>query len=465
MLLSTTALPLLRDRTDRVLFALSQLPDDYRLEVAAEPATAERLTLLSRAYGLEDRVRMLAPGTAPSPGARRVDPFAHRTVAGLLHEIAPEPGPARAVRGDDGILRGHRFGLLTNRPTHYRVPLWNELQARVEAAGAELRIFSTSGQIVDRPHMVLDDTAFDNVYLRAKRVGPLDFPADLERRLKEFRPTVVISPGFSTSTTGRALLHARRNGVPFGLWSGEPPRGERAESKVRRVHRRITARGIQFSICYSSAGTDYVHQLAPAVPSVVVRNTTLTRDLPAPPRSDDEVRVITVARALPGKRLDVVIDAVRRIEDPRLRLTIVGDGPALPALRAQAEGDARIELVGSVPSDRVLEMYAAADVFVFPTQIDVFGLVMVEAYGAGLATVTSPFPGAADDLAIHEANCLVVEGTDPGDWAAALRRLIDDPQLRRRLGDAARRTIADRWTIAHSTDAWVAGFRLGALLA
>jgi glycosyltransferase involved in cell wall biosynthesis len=160
----------------------------------------------------------------------------------------------------------------------------------------------------------------------------------------------------------------------------------------------------------------------------------------------------------------VVLEAFRRLDRPGCRLTVVGDGPVLGELRKEFSDVASLELVGAVPSDRIRDLYANADVFAFPSQHDPFGLVLVEAFAAGLATVTSSYPGAVDDLAVHDHNAIVLDDNDPAIWAQALGRLVEDRALRERLGSAAQATIAARWTIGHSVDAWMAGLRLGALV-
>jgi glycosyltransferase involved in cell wall biosynthesis len=179
------------------------------------------------------------------------------------------------------------------------------------------------------------------------------------------------------------------------------------------------------------------------------------------------VQFLTVGRATPLKRLDVIIDAFRLLGDHLpCRLTLVGGGPELDALVARARGDPRIRFLGAVESDRVLHCYRDADAFLFPSsRADIFGLVLVEALGSGLATITAAAPGGTADLALHERNCLVVDRHDPPAWAEAIRRLVEDAPLRRRLAAAGRETVLGRWTIEHSVDAWIAGFRLALLSA
>jgi glycosyltransferase involved in cell wall biosynthesis len=179
--------------------------------------------------------------------------------------------------------------------------------------------------------------------------------------------------------------------------------------------------------------------------------------------SGEALEILTVSRAVAGKGLDVLIDAVRMLSDLPLRLTIAGGGPMLASLRRRAGADDRIRVLGAVDSDRVSDLYGAADLFVFPSQVDVFGLVMVEAFAAGLPVVASEAPGATSDLAVPNRNCLLVDEHTPEAWAASLRLLIDDAALRRTLGDAARVTVERRWTMDHSTDAMIAGLRLGVL--
>jgi glycosyltransferase involved in cell wall biosynthesis len=83
--------------------------------------------------------------------------------------------------------------------------------------------------------------------------------------------------------------------------------------------------------------------------------------------------------------------------------------------------------------------------------------------GSGLATVVSAEPGALGDLAVDGTNCLVVPTHDPSEWANALSLVVREHDFRRSLAEHGRQTILSRWTLEHSVDAMVAGFRLGVL--
>jgi glycosyltransferase involved in cell wall biosynthesis len=180
-------------------------------------------------------------------------------------------------------------------------------------------------------------------------------------------------------------------------------------------------------------------------------------------RHGENVEVLTVSRALPRKRLDVAIETFLHLRGVPCRLTVIGDGPELASLRDRARGLPNVRLLGGVDSDRVRGAYASADICLFPTGYDVFGLVLVEAMGAGLPVIVSSRAGAVADLAASGRNAVVVEGDNPEEWAEAVRALVRDGGHRKALGEAARRTIESRWTVAHSADGMIAGLRLGIL--
>ena len=450
-------------RPDLLVHALAQLPDDIELRLPAGVPRGDQLELLAAAYGVGDRLHFDAePGDRD--GSLVAAPGDGRSMAELVGALGNGVLPASARRGHDGLFRGHRVAILTNLATHYRVPLLNGIAARLAAAGACLRVLFTAARPFSRSYMAPEPIAFDHEFLRSVSVPVgVDAPLNLERRIRSFSPTVMLVPGFSPAVAVRAALCARWMRIPYGVWSGEIPQPQ-TEQPLRGRQRRVLLKRAAFAISYGHLSADYLRSLAPDVPVVYGRNTTSTlADLQRVAKDDGLVEVLAVARAIPGKRLDVAVAAFEHLRDVPCRLTIIGDGTALAALKQRASGLDNVRFLGAVLSDRTHEAYGASAIFLFPTSIDVFGLVLVEAMGAGLATVVSSTPGAVADLALAGRNCVVVDGHDPLEWAAAIRSLVEDPQRRRAIGDQARRTVMARWTVDHAVDAMIAGLRLGVL--
>lgn len=121
---------------------------------------------------------------------------------------------------------------------------------------------------------------------------------------------------------------------------------------------------------------------------------------------------------------------------PEARLLIVGDGPARPELEARLGTAARF--AGYRSGDDLADHYAAADAFAFASRTETFGNVVLEAMAAGLAVVAVRSGGPADTIRAGETGFLVEPDDPPEAFARDLVALHDDPDLRVRLGHAAR---------------------------
>lgn len=156
--------------------------------------------------------------------------------------------------------------------------------------------------------------------------------------------------------------------------------------------------------------------------------------------------VLSVARQYRRKDTRTLLDAFARLQasHPEARLRIVGGGPELPRLRARARelglGD-RVTFLGEVPDDgAVRREYLAADLFCLPSLQEGFGIAYLEAMAAGLPVVATRAAAVPEVVPDGEVG-LLVPPRDPEALAAALARLLDDTDLRRRLGQAGRRRV------------------------
>jgi glycosyltransferase involved in cell wall biosynthesis len=443
--------------------ALAQTPDDVSLEICGT-SDAARLSLLAHAYGIEGRLS-LPTETNGNPLAPCVPPR-NASFAEVVEWLG-RPGRAAVRRGKDSVLGGQRVLLVTNIPAHYRIPLFNGMQARLDAAGAAFRVLFLARGTRSRSHMRPQNLCFEHEFLRSIELPFSEsrrfVPLSLGSRVRSFAPTLILSAGFSPLVSLPLARIARETRVPFGLWSGDIPSRPTAQSHARRrLRQRITSEAT-FAIAYGSLSAQYLRSLNRDLPLVYGRNTTRTDEPPSRRDHVEDLSVLTVGRAYRGKSLETVVEAVRQLRGLPLRLTVVGAGPVLSALRATARGDKRIEFVGEIPSDQVDGFYRRAQIFAFPSRYDVFGISLVEAMAAGLAPIVSNAPGAVPDLCVPGTNSVVLDSQHPSAWADALRELVEDRALRLDLGRAAARTIRARWTIEHASDAMVAGLRLGVL--
>jgi glycosyltransferase involved in cell wall biosynthesis len=130
---------------------------------------------------------------------------------------------------------------------------------------------------------------------------------------------------------------------------------------------------------------------------------------------------------------------------PDLLLVITGEGPALPALRREAEtlglADA-VRFVGYLDRKQELpDCYNAANAFVFASRTETQGLVLIEAMAAGTPAIALSIMGTADILAPQRGARIAED--DEADFAAKIVTLIDDPALQQKLSAEARAYAAE----------------------
>lgn len=144
----------------------------------------------------------------------------------------------------------------------------------------------------------------------------------------------------------------------------------------------------------------------------------------------------------PQKDLGVALEAVGRVPD--VTLVVAGDGPERSALERRASElglGGRVRFLGSVPRDRVLELFRAADASVLPSAWENFPHAVVEALAVGCPVIATAVGGVPEVVRDAE-NGLLVPARDPDVLAAAIARFFGDAELRHRLAACAAPSVA-----------------------
>jgi glycosyltransferase involved in cell wall biosynthesis len=160
------------------------------------------------------------------------------------------------------------------------------------------------------------------------------------------------------------------------------------------------------------------------------------------------VKSILVAGGVPEEKIAVVYDGVPLLEPARGSSVVAPANASDPRkgapLAVEAARLAGVELKLSTDLERDLR---DAAVLVYITHSEGLGSGALLAMSAGVPVVASNV-GGLPEIIRHGENGLLVENT-PQAIAAAVRQLLDNPALARRLGDAARRTVMERFTVDH----------------
>ena len=315
------------------------------------------------------------------------------------------------------------------------------VNVRVYSPTVEQPAFAATGDLVDIPAIPIPG--------RSEYRLPISLPARVRRDLEHFNPNIVhiSSPDF---VAHRAVSWARRHRIAavasvhtrfdtycayYGLQFLEPL----ARGIMRRLYHRcevvlapaestasiLRAQRMNRNIAIWARGIDR-NQFNPERRDLGWR---LSQGI-----ADDELAIAFLGRVVMEKGLDVFADAIHAFATFGLkhRVLVIGDGPARPWFEEQLP-DAIF--TGQLTGADLARALASADVFLNPSITEAFGNVTLEAMACGLPVIAAQATGATN-LVRHGITGMLVDGTDPDEFAEALSLYGRDPELRRRHGEA-----------------------------
>jgi glycosyltransferase involved in cell wall biosynthesis len=355
------------------------------------------------------------------------------------------------------ILYSHRIQSRDGQSVHVE-----ELIAAFRQAGHEVRVvgpgFYDAGDFGGESRVVARLRALLPAALH--EVAELAYNVPAYRRLRhacrEFQPDLIYERYNLYYLAGAWL--SRRHGVPLYLEVNAPIAEERARYSGLRLKR--LARALQRWVWRSAARvltvTDVLGRMVSAegVGSSrveVIPNGIDPRrfaSLPARPAGGTPLVLGFVGFVRSWHGLDAVISAMAADDaSAALRLVVVGDGPAraeLESLTATLGIGDRVSFTGLAARDAVPELVAGFDIALQPKVVAYASPLKVFEYmAAGRAIVAPDQPNIREILTDGET-ALLFDPVDSGSVWRAIQRLVADPDLRRRLGEAARAALARR---------------------
>jgi sugar transferase (PEP-CTERM/EpsH1 system associated) len=302
--------------------------------------------------------------------------------------------------------------------------------------------------------------------LHRSRIGASGVRREIYRLCRRMRPALVHSRNQSGLD---ALLPARLAGVRSSVhsehgWDVDNLDGRRWKPRLlRRLHAPLVDEYITVSKDLQRFLTERIG-IAPNRVTQIYNGVDVERFVPAPVRSavalpvgfegDGRVRIGSVGRIQPIKDHATLLRAMASLVERRpglrsvARLVLVGDGPLREAISAQARtlGIADIVWLPGA-TNRVPDMLRAFDVFVLPSLNEGISNTMLEAMASGLPVLATAVGGNLE-LVDDGLTGWLFPAQDSRALAKLLERYLDDPELRRRHGAAAREAAESRFSLA-----------------
>jgi glycosyltransferase involved in cell wall biosynthesis len=304
------------------------------------------------------------------------------------------------------------------------------------------------------------------VELPLSRLGVRHLPLTMQL-VRGHRIDIVHTHGKGPGLYGR--LAARAFGIPavhtfHGIHYGSYPRvGQGLYLALERWLSRLTHTVINVS--HSQEAEGLALRLFRPEQSVVVVNGIDVEELDRAMRQSPihretlglaaDVFVLgCVSRWDPVKRIEILLEAVRRLASraPRLALLLVGGGGEEARIRrivAETGLGDRVIFTGFLGSPA--RVYGILDLYVATSLKEGLPLAPLEAMSAGLPVVATDVPGHRD-VVVHDRTGLLVPPEDGAALAEAIVKLVADPERRRLMGEAGRQRVLDHFGVRSMTD-------------
>lgn len=356
----------------------------------------------------------------------------------------------------------------------YRVPFFAELARQA----IDLTVLFCTSRIPSRPWKQTGDLGFRHEFLLSRllhlggRRHPgrtIYFTPTLLFRLIKLQPDVVVAYAYSLPTI-IAFVYCWLTGKSFISWADGTPHTNQTLSAGQNFVRRFIIPRAHACLTPTPAGRETFvgcgarpekvwmipHSAAPEIGQMA--DATRGRQQTAadllgfkPPCA------LYVGALVPGKGIRYLLEAVARAQEQlgtKIHLLLAGEGPQkgeLEALGRQLGLGDQICFLGFVQPDALPAVYAAADLFLFPSLNDTFAFVIGESVRCGLPVVASKFAGASEVLIQPGWNGFIIDPTELPLFAEAIVAILREDKKRIEMGRNSRE-MAERFSIQGAVD-------------
>lgn len=371
-----------------------------------------------------------------------------------------------------------RVVLLTEIIAPYRIPVFNAL-AKHEDIDLEVIFLAENDPSLRQWEVYKDEILFRYRVLPSwrRRLGKHNIllNSGLSAALEKAKPDAIICGGYNYLASWQSLFWASQRSIPVVAWVESNARDHRSGNPAAEFLKQKFLRGCAAVVVPGTSSLEYVKGYSVAEETIFTAPNAVDSRLFA--RVAEQARqqaesqrkelglparfFLYVGRLVPEKGVFELLHAygtLSQVLKAQMGLVFVGDGSARAALAKDAPDGVRFK--GFAQRDQLATYYGLADVFVFPTHSDPWGLVVNEAMACGLPIIASEVAGCVADLVTDGWNGRVVASRCVNELASAMTELARDSELRASMAKHSLERIS-----AYSPEACAVGLAAGTAFA
>jgi len=365
--------------------------------------------------------------------------------------------------------------IITNIPTPYRIPLFNELNTRFKNDGLELLVIF-GAKNYPRRKWVVDPSDYQFTYkiLPTKQIGFSDSEKysftykGLINLIIQEKPFLIITNGFSIATM-KIWFISWFTPLKYIIWSGDIYNKQRHTSFLKKLYRKtlinkasgFVAYGLKAKQYLISLGVDRenIHIGINTVDTKYYKNEVSKLREKTKTRSNKK-HLLYIGALSPRKNVLKLLNVLRVLLKSRsdLILDIIGDGNDFMRLKKYIQDhkmDEYVKFHGFKQKSELPMFMAQSDCFLFQTDFDIWGLVLNEAMAAGLPCIASIKAGSTYDLIRNGVTGFSVDFSNTEEVIDTINFVLNNREVALKIGVNAKDFISQSASLKNSGDGFV----------
>ncbi|QEG23544.1 glycosyltransferase family 4 protein [Mariniblastus fucicola] len=284
----------------------------------------------------------------------------------------------------------------------------------------------------------------------------IHFPIDTPIRLRKLKPDIVLSYEMGARTILSTFYRLFKRNVPLVMVGNMSDHIEKERGFLRRIARKLICRGVDYFTYNGPSCKRYLKSLGVSedklfhFPYCIDGSTIFNGDrlsITDGKQSQDPIKLLYCGAISERKGILQFAEALSQWcgDNPykSVELMIAGSGELKDKVAQTADENLDINFLGNCDSDQLREAYGSADICVFPTLADEWGLVPIEAMASGVPVLGSKFAQSVESCCVDSENGWTFDPTNSDDIVDAIdRALTTDAARLQEMRSSAKRSVA-----------------------